>query len=238
MKECIKTIKQTMEVTKDDIWFCILPVVLGNIVGIVITVAIMLWQGDLEKYAHMGTFLSFLFGMMMCAVGAFACVPSEIEMAISMGKTRKYLGIAYYVTWIKNVLILMLIVLVSVKLESLLYSILYPGLGCEIDMEAFLYNPVIFALIVVCVPAVVVFMGTITLRIGKKILYLIYGCGISLIIVAEFIAKNQTSSVAVLIKNAGTFFAEGVPVSVLCLLVSAVCFVASQLLLRKQGVVS
>ncbi len=235
MKELKNTIKQTLLVTKDEIWIYVFMALLGSVMGIAIPIVVMALQGDVGGTAYFGSLFSLVFAMLVCVVYAMVGIPSNINMALSMGKTRKYLGIAQYLVWMKSVFVIMLIAAVTALIESRLYDSLYTGLNCELDMQSFLWNPVVFILFLVCMPAVFVFMGMISMRMGNKVMYLWWIIGLFCVILSRIINEEQVVIKKLVEKVYELFSITGV-VILFCIIGSVLCMVIAQLILRKQRV--
>ncbi len=236
MKEFGKTIKQTMTLSKEWMWFSIGMAVFGSIFGIILVLCVMTYASA-EDYAHMGILCSLMCTGVVAMLGIVGGFSSDMNLAISMGKRRKYLVVAHYLTWVRNILPAVLVVVITAFLEPMLYSRLYPGLPCEINMQTFLLNPWTLALIVICVPAIVVFGGTLLMKFGIGICTAVFFGGI---MVAAFLSgamRNVSFSwLAKLVNSVGDVLAKPGCVPVVCLVGSVVCLILAQLLFRKQRV--
>ncbi len=236
MKELTKTIKQTLFITKEYFWFALPMTLFGGVMGLAIPFIVMALQEDVDGSIHLGALFSFMFAMFVYLIYIIAGTPHDINMAISMGRTRKYLGLAHYLVWVKNMFFTTLISLLIAVLEAALYDKIHPGLACELDMKSFFGNPVVFVLFVVCVPAVMIFIGMLAMRFGNKMIVVVWGIGIFLMLFGNLLGNGRISVAKGFVEGLIELFSRTGVAALFCIVVSALCFAGAQLLLRKQRV--
>ena len=239
MKEFINTFKQTKKVTGDNVYIGVGFGALGAVIGVIIALVIMFTEGTGEDYAHMGAFMVLMVVALTLVMDGLIVFPADFMQAIAMGKARKHLIPAHYLLWMRNTLVVLLMALVLSFVEDFAYSRLYTEAVCEIDVKGLLCNPLIFVTILLCVPAVILFMGGVTLFVGNKGIWafvgiLLMGSGLSTL------AKNQPNSAIVKLLNGlrVTSFemSEVAPICSLSLIVGAVLLTLAWMMLRKQKV--
>ncbi len=239
MKEFINTLKQTRKVTGDNVFIGVGFSVLAAVVGVIIVLATLFAKDAGENYAHLGAFMVLMVMALTLVMDGFIVFPADFMQAIAMGKARKHLIPTHYLLWMRNTLVVLLMALVLSFVEDFVYTRLFTEAVCEIDVKGLLCNPLIFVTILLCVPALVLFMGGVTLFVGNKAIWALVaiclmGSGFSTL------AKNQPNSAIVKWLNGlrVTSFemSEVAPICLLCLLVGAVLLTLSWMMLRKQRV--
>ena len=239
MKEFINTFKQTKKVTGDNVFIGVGYGALGAIIGVIIALAILYTEGTGKDYAHMGAFMVLMVVALSLVLDGFVVFPVDFMQAIAMGKARKHLIPAHYLLWMRNTLVVLLMALVLSIVEDFAYSHLFTEAVCEIDVKGLLCNPLIFVTILLCVPAVILFLGGITLFVGNKGIWAfvgicLMGSGLSTL------ANNQPNSAIVKWMNGlrATSFemSEVAPICLVCLLIGAVLLTLAWMMLRKQRV--
>lgn len=177
-----------------------------------------------------------IFSAIELVVYGFGIFPGDFQRALSMGKVRKYLFFSNYLLWLRNTLMVLLIALGVSVVEEQLYSRLVPEAIRLLDMRWFLGNPLIFVTIMLCAPALILFMGGMVLRFGA----MIFGgiLGVYLICIGFSKWKEQYPDCAVM-KWLGISGGEPniVGICLLCLLCGVIMLGLSWLVLRKQRVI-
>lgn len=239
MKEFINTFKQTKKVTGDNVFIGVGFGALGAIIGVIIALVILYTEGTGEDYAHMGAFMVLMVVALTLVMDGFIVFPADFMQAIAMGKARKHLIPAHYLLWMRNILVVLLMALVLSIVEDFAYSRLFTEAVCEIDVKGLLCNPLIFVTILLCVPAVILFMGGLTLSVGNKAIWALVGI---LLMGSGFsnLAEKKPNSAIVKWMNGlsatSLEMSEVAPICLLCLLIGAVLLTLSWLMLRKQKV--
>lgn len=236
MKELTKTIRQTLKVTKGNIRFTITLPLFGYVMGLLAGIAVVYMDGIENGYSYVGTIMALIcMGVTIFAAGIVQ-MPSEFNMALSMGKVRKHLVVAQYVAWIRNTLIALVICLVGSVIEECLYRSIYPGAVCEVNLRVFFCNPVYFLTILLCVPALALFENAIAMKFGQISIFIVYF--VPTIVVAlsgramrspdSFLGRMTTELLEVLLKLCKA------PLTYIVL--GIICVLFANLILRKQRV--
>ena len=233
MKEFICVLKQTDKVTRQNIWSMVISLLFGTGVG---------WIGSLIFYYGAGFWCGMEVPMAMGTMatifilGGFVMFPRDFVQALTMGKTRKYLFPAHYVLWMRNTLIGMLGILGICFVKDSVYSNFTEGFVLIRDEWAVLSNPLIFVTIVLCVPALILFLGGMRLFFGIKLLWGVLGLFMIVIGFTKLKVKNPNFAV---LKWLGMSGGEPnvVLICLLCLLCGVIMLGLSWLVLRKQRVV-
>lgn len=239
MKDFINTFKQTKKVTGDNVFIGVGFGALGAIIGVIIALVILFTEGTGEDYAHMGAFMVLMVVALTLVMDGFIVFPADFMQAIAMGKTRKHLIPSHYLLWLWNTFAVLLMALTVSFLEDFAYSRLFTEAVCEIDVKGLLCNPLIFVTILLCVPAVILFMGGITLTVGNKAIWalagiLLMGSGFS-----TLTKQHPDMSIVKALNNLKvTSFemSEVAPICLVCLLIGAVLLTLAWMMLRKQRV--
>ncbi len=233
MKEFICVLKQTVKVTRYSIWSAVIPPLCGTVLGGIGTWILYCTEGvwcGMEVPMALGMMAAFL---VPCC---FIVVPIDFIQALAMGKTRKYLFPAHYVLWLRNTLVGMLCLSGICLVKDYVYSHFVDGFVMIKDEWSVLSNPLIFVTIVLCVPALILFLGGMRLFFGIKLLWGVLGLCMILIRFSKL--KEKYPDFAVL-KWLGTSGGEPnvVLICLLCLLCGVIMLGLSWLVLRKQRVV-
>lgn len=232
MKEFLITLKQTEKVTKAGLFYCLGMCILGAGFGLLMSLSmIFAW----ETRNHLGTLMI----VMVMAIQVVSCgmlvFPAYFQQALALGKVRKYLFAGNYLLWLRNTLVVLLIVLGAGLIEEVAY---FRVIGESVrfqDMELILSNPLVFVTILLCVPAVILFLGAMILRFG---IYILWGfAGLYLLAVGIVRLKANCPDCAVM-KWLGVGGEPNiVGICMLCLVGGAVMLGLAWLVLRKQRVV-
>ncbi len=239
MKDFINTFKQTKKVTGDNVFIGVGFGVLGAVIGVIIALVIMFTEGTGEDYAHMGAFMVLMVVALTLIMDGFIVFPADFMQAIAMGKARKHLIPANYLLWMRNTLVVLLMALVLSIVEDFAYSHLFTEAVCEIDVKGLLCNPLIFVTILLCVPAVILFMGGITLSVGNKAIWALAGI---LLMGSGFSTLTKQHPDMPIVKALNNLkvtsfeMSEVAPICLVCLLIGAVLLTLAWMMLRKQRV--
>ncbi len=242
MKEFAHTLKQTFLVNKRDILLYAIVTSAGSVVGMLITLLILYIDGTGEDYVQMGAFLAILIGGIMLSVGGLLSIPIEFNLAVSMGRTRKYFATSRYISWMVNVAVVMMIVLLTSVVEDAIYLAIYPGAVCRMDVRAAVGSPVVFLGIVLCIPAIILMLGALVLRFANKFLWIFWGVAMLFNLfgrrIADTVQENPESLLGRIGYGIADIFVNGsVADSFLVVLgVGASGLVIAILILRKQRV--
>jgi len=174
MKELMRTIKQTFYLNGKSNIFYMLAALGGAVFGIALVLFIMAADGTGEDYGMLGTIMALLVGTLLLLIGEVFSMQSEFNVAISMGKTRKYFLPAKYLNLVVNVFVLEIVVVLVSRLEHILYQAIYPGAVCELGVDKFTGNFGLLAVLAVCVPVVILFLGAMLMRFTAKFFWVIW----------------------------------------------------------------
>lgn len=233
MKEFLDTFKQVKKVTGDNIYIGVAFSVLAVITGVILSIVLINRTGAKVQLGAMTVLIVLAFTILLCG---FLVFPSDFLQALSLGKVRKYLIPAHYLLWLRNTLVVLMIALVTSFLEGLVYSALIKDAVYVVDMRAVIGNPLVFATILLCVPALILFLGGITLCFGVKFMWVF---PVVYVVVSGFSCytkKNPDSAVVSWLDGLAGAEPNVVPICLLCLLASAILLGLSWLMLRKQRV--
>lgn len=239
MKDFINTFKQTKKVTGDNVFIGVVFGALGAIIGVIIALVILFTEGTGEDYAHMGAFMVLMVVALTLVMDGFIVFPADFMQAIAMGKTRKHLIPSHYLLWLWNTFAVLLMALTVSFLEDFAYSRLFTEAVCEIDVKGLLCNPLIFVTILLCVPAVILFMGGITLTVGNKAIWALAGI---LLMGSGFSTLTKQHPDMPIVKALNNLkvtsfeMSEVAPICLVCLLIGAVLLTLAWMMLRKQRV--
>lgn len=236
MKELTKTIRQTLKVTKGNIRFTITLPLFGYVMGLLAGIAVVYMDGIENGYSYVGTIMALIcMGVTIFAAGIVQ-MPSEFNMALSMGKVRKHLVVAQYVAWIRNTLIALVICLVGSVIEECLYRSLYPGAVCEVNLQLFFCNPVYSGTLLLCAPALALLVTAFTMRFGANGILILSIMPSIVVLLIGRIVKNPDSF---LVRMASEYLEVllGLVKSPLTYIVlGLICVILAYLMLRKQRV--
>lgn len=239
MKDFINTFKQTKKVTGDNLFIGVGFGALGAIIGVIIALVILFTEGTGEDYAHMGAFMVLMVVALTLVMDGFIVFPADFMQAIAMGKARKHLIPVHYLLWLRNTLVVLLMALVLSLVEDFVYTRLFTEAVCEIDVKGLLCNPLIFVTILLCVPALVLFMGGVTLYVGNKGIWAFLGIYLMGMGLSNLAKKHPDAHLVQMLNNlkATSFeMSEVAPICLVCLLIGAVLLTLAWMMLRKQRV--
>lgn len=236
MKELRKTIGQTLKATQNNICFMISVPLIGYVLGLVAGMACVYMEGVENGYSYWGTGTALIcMGFTIFAVGIVQ-MPSEFNMALSMGKVRKHLVVAQYVTWVRNILIALFICMVGSVVEAGIYSGLYPEAVCTMDLRAFFCNPVYFLTILMCAPALALFANAISMRFGQVSIFIVYCVPTMLVALSSRIMRNTDSVLAKILTALQEVLLKVGRVPLTYIVLGILCVLFAYLILRKQRV--
>ena len=174
MKEFMRTLKETFQVNRiEPIQYGLLPIA-GAILGIVLVLIIMAVDGTGEDYGQLGTVFAIMFSTIVLLFGGIFSVQSDFNLAISMGKTRKYYMPARYLVLVLDTVIILTIVLLTSRIEDALYPAIYPGTVCDLNAGRFLNSPGVFAAIALGVPMIILLFGVLLMRFSAKFFWVVW----------------------------------------------------------------
>ena len=245
MKEFVRTLKQTLQVHgKADIFSYIAVLTGGGIFGILIVFCVMIFAGEGEGYAKIGAVLALVFGIILLFFGGIFSVQGEFNVAISMGKTRKYFVPARYLGQVLNVLVMLAVVMLIKWLEGFVYSAVYPQAVCEFDIDPLLHNVGALMGIIFGAPALVLLFGALLMRFSAQFFWVFWALWMVLFVggprIMNAVSKNP-DSVPARIGLKILDFAGGispVQLAVTLILLAAVMMAVTVGLFRKQRVTS
>lgn len=208
MKEYIRTAKQVFAVQWKELLNDVVYGFGAAILGIIMVIVIMAWDGTYEDYGKLGCFLVLVVGFIIFFVGGFFGEQSYFNLAMSMGKTRKaYLSVRYLM-YALDVAIVLAISMVTGKIEDILYTSLYPNAVCELDVPLVDY-PVLCVALVLLLPIVVLLGNLLFMKFGSKFawtlwaLWMIFAFGI--IQFAEEFVHTNSEKLEQMASTIGTF---------------------------------
>ncbi len=233
MKEFICVLKQTNKVTKYNFWCLMINLFAGAVWGVMFTWLPYFSSGVLISMEGIVALGFVAVNMCMCW---FLFFPADYMQALAMGKTRKYLFGAHYLLWFRNALICMLGILGICLIKDYVYSNLVDGLVVLRNEWSVISNPLVFVTIVLCVPALILFLGGMRLFFGVKLLWGIPG----LFVLAMGLTKlEEKCPDFVIFRWFGVSGGESntVAICLLCLISGAIMMGLAWMMLRKQRVV-
>ncbi len=242
LKELIRTLKQLYLVSWRNALSYSVCSLLGGVVGIIITLVILAVDGTGEDYGQIGAFFSMAVGMMLLFFAGMFQVSNEFNLAISMGKTRKYFVPAQYLLLAMNMAIVLVISLVIGLLEDALYSTIYPDAVCEFAITGGLMHPDVFLCAVFGGAMLILLWGALILKYTAKIFWIIWIlCMIFSMAsskIGSAVHETQDSALAKMIRGIIEFFVTisswQIVIGIFCVTVAGV--VAAFALMRRQRV--
>lgn len=234
MKEFVRVLKQTDKGTRGNIQTVLYGPLLGGLVGIV-TSALSYWSNGI--WCSMETFLAIAMTISMFFVWSFFIFPMDFMQAVSMGKARKYLFPAYYILWLRNTFIGMLCIMGVCLVRDYLYLHVIDGFVYINEDWSILTNPILLVTILLCVPALILFLGGMRLFLGMKLYWGIFlGSLMIAVICSKWKEKYPDFTV---VSRLGGMDGElnMVLICLLCLFGGGVLLGMSWLTLRKQRVI-
>lgn len=233
MKDFINTLKQTKKVTGDYIYFGVFFSIVAAIIGGIEA------QMLLRKYGvwnYTGSFMVLMFMAIVVLVEGFWIFPAEFMRALSMGKARKHLFPVNYLLWLRNTLVVLLIALGINLLEHFVYMRFSAEAVYAVGVGPLLSNPLVFVTILLCVPALILFLGGSTLFFGIKLVWIFLGIFMIGIGVSNFTESHPESPIVKWLDGLLGGVSDVVPICLLCLLGAVILLGLAWLMLRKQRV--
>lgn len=166
------------------------------------------------------------------------------NLSITMGCTRKEFFISYYITTFIGILIQALMVYIYYWLENLEIKFFYSEIMFEKGPEVILFSPYML-LLIIFISALTMIMGTSVLRFGKKVYIVFWVLWMALCIMpskVEDAFEVGIDNAPIVIRTCINTIIPviNLPLAahiVLVLMISAVMFMISALLIRRQQVV-
>lgn len=174
MKEFVRTLRQSFQVHGRDLFSYAAITAGGGIFGILIVLVILVMDGSGEDYGKLGAMLALMFGVILVFFGGIFTVQSEFNLAISMGKTRKYFVPARYLELALNVLVMLAVVMLVDWVEGMLYPAIYPQAVCEFSIDLLLHNGGVLIGIVFGAPALILLFGALLMRFSTKFFWVLW----------------------------------------------------------------
>lgn len=174
MKEFIRTLKQSFRVQGSDTLTYAAISVGGGIIGVIIVLIIMAIDGTGEDYGMLGTMFAIMGGTIAIFFGSIFTVQSDFNLAISLGKTRKYYAPSKYINLMVNVLLIEVVIVVFTYLEKALYPAIYPGAVCELSFSGLAENPGLIVGIALVVPVIIMFLGIMLMKFTAKFFWVLW----------------------------------------------------------------
>lgn len=240
----LKTLKQTLQVNRSEFLSYGAAAALGGIGGIILVLIIMAVEGSGEDYGKIGSLMALIMGTAVLLFGGIFSVQSDFNLAISMGKIRKYFVPSQYLMLLLDTLMVWGIATLINLTEGALYEALYPGAVCELSMRFLYQNPAVVLGILLVVPMVLLLAGALFMKFAAKIFWVIWalwilGC-MGIPRVADAMKERPDSFLAGIGRTAEQILSsESVGGSVVA---AVILFTAGMtaivLLLRKQRVTS
>ncbi len=233
MKEFMDTFKRVKKVTGDNVYIGVAFSILAVITGVILSILFINRAGCRVHFGAMTVLIMMAFAILL---HGFLVFPVDYMQALSMGKVRKHLLPAHYLLWIRNTLVVLMIALVTSLVEELVYSALFKDAVYAVDIRVFLGNPLVFVTILLCVPALILFLGGIALCFGIKFMWA-FPVVYVVVSVFSYYTKIHPDSVVVSWLDGLSGAEPNVTlICLLCLVASAILLGLSWLMLRKQRV--
>ncbi len=174
MKEFIRTLKETFLINVNEfLQYGLIPLA-GGIFGIIIVLIVMAVDGTGEDYGQIGTMLVQMFGMILLFFGGIFSVQSDFNLAVSMGKTRKYYVPSKYLMLVCETAVILIIMFVISRIEDILYPAIYPGAVCDLNVGGIFGYPGILAGVLFGLPMIVLLFGALLMRFAAKFFWVIW----------------------------------------------------------------
>lgn len=236
----IKAIKQSMQVNgRDFLSYTCIPGVAG-LVGILI---MFIMYRNTDAYVTMGGMLAAILGPMVLLCNAFS-LQGHFNLAVSMGKARKYFIPAEFVTSMAGTAAVAAVVILITQVETVLYPACIPGLEFEVNISRFVLNPVLLAAFILGVPIITMLIGALLMRFGAKMFWVVWVIWMAgfLVLPRIFAAaeKNPESWQGKIITSLANLFIGlgSVGMAILAIVLLAAGLIVVICLLRKQRVTS
>lgn len=232
MKEFLITLKQTEKVTRGGLLYCLGTYILGAAFGLFMSLSLIFaWK----TRNHLGTLMIVMVMAVQVITCGLALFPACFQHALAFGKVRKHLIVGNFLLWLRNTLVILLLILGAGVIEEVVYFRVIGESFRFQDMELILGNPLTFVTVLLCAPAVILFLGAMILRFG---IYILWGFVGLYLLVLSFVKVKDNCPDWTLMKWLGVGGEPNVVgMCVLCLVCGAVLLGIAWLSLRKQRVV-
>lgn len=174
MKEFFRTLKEVFCVSRNEFFSYGLVPAGAGLLGIIIVLIIMAADGTGEDYGQIGAMFVLMFGAITLFFGGIFSVQSDFNLAISMGKTRKYYLPSRYLLLLAETMVILALAYIVGKVEDALYPTLYPGAVCDLRVSGFLNSPFLFLGIGLVVPVIILLFGVLLMRFSAKFFWILW----------------------------------------------------------------
>lgn len=174
MKEFFRTLKEVFCVSRNEFFSYGLVPAGAGLLGIIIVLIIMAADGTGEDYGQIGAMFVLMFGAITLFFGGIFSVQSDFNLAISMGKTRKYYLPSRYLLLLAETMMILALAYIVGKVEDALYPTLYPGAVCDFRVSGFLNSPFLFLGIGLVVPVIILLFGVLLMRFSAKFFWILW----------------------------------------------------------------
>lgn len=168
MKEFVRTVKQTFLVNWGELLIYGLITAGGGIFGMIIMLVILACGGMDGEYFKVGTIGAMMFSVMILLFSGIFSLKNDFDLAISMGKTRKYFVPARYLMFVADWLICGSLPILISRIEDVIYKFFCPEVICSADVGMLFAKPVYWISILLVVPIVSVLLGGLFLKFSTK----------------------------------------------------------------------
>lgn len=240
MKEFIHTAKQMFLVNRDNVVSCVIFSLFGGIAGVIVTLSVLAFNGDIADYGQIGALMAAVTGFSIWFFMGSMGLEQEFNLAISMGKTRRYFALAKCLLLAFDAVVILVLAIAVGAIEDVLYPMLYLGIPCSFHVSSVLLKPTVFLLIAFGGVSLVLFWGALVLKFTSKIYFVFSGSWILLCMVVSKIAEaaeeqqnNIWGKLAHWLENLSVVHFVGIGI---CVIVAGLSVAFT--LLRKQRVTS
>ena len=168
MKEFVCTVKQTFLVSRSEVLIYGLIAAGGGIVGMMIMLVILACGGMDGEYFEAGAAGAMILSVIMLLFSGIFSLKNDFDIAISMGKTRKYFVPAKYLMFVADCLTCGVIPIVISRVEAAVYKVFYPEIICGWELDVLFRNPFYWSGILLVAPVAIVLLGGLYLKFSTK----------------------------------------------------------------------
>jgi len=242
MKEFTSTLKQAFKAGKGDIWLYVGLTLFGGIGGSMVTLLSLYIDGTGDAYGQLGAMVALIAGGIMLFVAGLVYVPNDFNLAVSMGRVRRYFVMTRYFCWMTRVAVVLVLTLITGLLENFICSLIYPEIICAMDVVGFLRTPVVLLVLLLVIPAVIMLLGGLMLRFANKFIWVFWGATMVFNVLCQRISREVRNNPDSVFSKIGYAIEElymntpAVAGLVVVFVVAAICLLVSMTLLRKQRV--
>lgn len=240
VKGMLQTIKKQFQVMwRDWAWYVLLISVFwvaGCILGIILTVN----EAESTSYFRIATLMGGMVGGVVGILTAIMQIRIYFDLEVAAGCTRARFFVSFYiVNAVLNVMIVLFLLVLGVA-EGQIYTRMFPGLGEEMDITAWIWRLGIPAAFVM--PAVGGLSGGLVMRFGQKAFWVQWAVWMILCIGGPRVidaAEDAPQTVFGVIGRGAFRLFRAVPVNGWILAgtgLGLVCLAGTWLILRKQQV--